>query len=229
MAKVNFIRRHTNVEVDEEPIVDGNFIVTGDGGVFIDYGTERIAIGGSIIVDSTMSDTSTNPVQNKVVKEYTDGKVKTINTKSDIDTYSCNYVNDNMQKHMLSASFTADIEPTPQQYVELSNWSAIETTGNKLSIKNGKIVVGTGVSKIKISGILGVWDTTNQLIYVYGKKNGANINTPWVVNAVLDYHSMIYNNLISVKEGDIISIAVYGQKTYKIEYQKSLFIFEVVE
>lgn len=229
MAKVNFIRRHTDVEVDKEPIVDGNFIVTGDGRVFIDYGTERIPIGGSIIVDSAMSDTSTNPVQNKVVKEYTDGKVKIINTKSDIDTYSCNYVNDNMQKHMISASFTTDLEPTIQQYVELSNWSAIETVGNKLSIKNGKIVVGAGVSKIKISGILGVHDTTNQLIYIYGRKNGKDIPTPWVVNAVLDYQNMIYNNLISVQEGDIISIAVYGQKDYTIEYKKSLFIFEVVE
>lgn len=46
MAKVNFIRRHTDVEVDEEPIVDGNFIVTGDGNIYIDYGLERIKIVG---------------------------------------------------------------------------------------------------------------------------------------------------------------------------------------
>lgn len=176
------------------------------------------------IVDTSVGETKKIQTSNLKIP-----KIKNEKTQSDNDAYSCNYVNDNMQKHMLSASFTTDIEPTPQQYVELSNWNVVETVGNKLSIKNGKIVVGTGVSKIKISGILGVYNTTNQLIYIYGRKNGANIPVPWVVNAVLDYQSMIYNNLISVQEGDIISITVYGQKDYKIEYKNSLFIFEVVE
>ena len=31
--------------------------------------------GTSITVDSAMSDTSTNPVQNKVIKEYVDNKI----------------------------------------------------------------------------------------------------------------------------------------------------------
>ena len=113
------------------------------------------------IVDTSVGETKKIQTSNLKIP-----KIKNEKIQSDNDTYSCNYVNDNMQKHMISASFTTDLEPTPQQYVELSNWNAIETVGNKLSIKNGKIVVGAGVSKIKISGILGVWDTTNQLIYV---------------------------------------------------------------
>lgn len=381
MAKVNFIRRNTDVEVDEEPIVDGNFIVTGDGNIYIDYGLERIKIvgggGGSatgdtlpigsitaygketapanwlicdgsevnrktysdlfkvigtkygegdgsttfnlpnlkgrvpvgldsddtdfnaigksggekevtltidkipehqhgeyieygggkqpytlasgggtsksgyflnaqttaysgpqVLTEKTGGGQSHNNLQpyevnNFIIKAFQSAGVvaNVVKTKiqSDNDVYSCNYVNDNMQKHMISASFTTDLEPTPQQYVELSNWNAVEIVGNKLSIKNGKIVVGAGVSKIKISGILGVYDTTNQLIYIYGRKNDANIPMPWVVNTVLDYQSMIYNNLISVQEGDIISISVYGKEAYTIEYKKSLFIFEVVE
>ena len=55
MAKVNFIRKHTKAEVNDEPIVDGNFIVTGEGNVFIDYGEERIEIissGGNITGDT---------------------------------------------------------------------------------------------------------------------------------------------------------------------------------
>lgn len=176
------------------------------------------------IVDTSVGETKKIQTSNLKIP-----KIKNEKIQSDNDAYSCNYINNAIQKHMLSATLTADIEPTPQQYIELSNWNAIETVGDKLSIKNGKIVVGTGVSKIKISGILGVYDKTNQLIYIYGRKNDANIPTPWVVEAVLDYHSMIYNNLISVQEGDIISISIYGQREYKIEYKKSLFIFEVVE
>lgn len=68
MAKVNFIRKHTKAEVNDEPIVDGNFIVTGDGGTFIDYGEERVPINGTIVV-------------------------KNEETESDTDVYSCNYIN----------------------------------------------------------------------------------------------------------------------------------------
>lgn len=68
MAKVNFIRKHTKAEVNDEPIVDGNFIVTGDGGTFIDYEEERVPINGTIVVKN--------------------GK-----TESDTDVYSCNYIN----------------------------------------------------------------------------------------------------------------------------------------
>lgn len=79
MAKVNFIRKHTKAEVNGEPIVDGNFIVTGEGNVFIDYGTERIEIissGGSITGD-------TLPI----------GSITAYGKESDTDVYSCNYIN----------------------------------------------------------------------------------------------------------------------------------------
>lgn len=191
---------------------------------------EQLNVNETIPAKNKCMANDMNEIKN-VVNENDDlvGDLSTLETieKSSV-VGALNELYNNMQKHMISASFTTDIEPTPQQYVELSNWNVVETMGNKLSIKNGKIVVGAGVSKIKISGILGVHDTTNQLIYIYGRKNGVNIPMPWVVNAVLDYQSMIYNNLISVQEGDIISISVYGEEAYTIEYKKSLFIFEVV-
>lgn len=54
-AKVNFKRRLSNDEVNDIPIEDGNIIVTKDGSIFIDYGTERKEIkssGGSADYDS---------------------------------------------------------------------------------------------------------------------------------------------------------------------------------
>lgn len=228
MAKVNFIRRHTDVEVDEEPIVDGNFIVTGDGGVFIDYGTERIAIGGSIIVDSTMSDTSTNPVQNKVVKEYTDGKFKTINTKSDTDTYSCNYINNVMQNNILGVSLTANVDPQISTYVEINTWKQQLKIGDKLNVENGKIKIGAGVNYIKIYGQLGINSDGDALFYMWLKKNGNNVGV-WEVNRTFNTYVIIpINQILQVEEGDIISMATYQNAKYTIEVEKTEVYFEAI-
>ena len=70
MAKVDFKRVKTNAEVNNIDIKDGNFIVTGEGKTFIDYENERKAIGGT--PDIEMSDTSTNSVENRVIKQYVD-------------------------------------------------------------------------------------------------------------------------------------------------------------
>ena len=74
MAKVKFIRKETKEQINNLDIVDGQFIVCGDGSVYVDYGTERKSIGGT--PDTSMSDTSVNSVQNKVIKKYVDTKTK---------------------------------------------------------------------------------------------------------------------------------------------------------
>lgn len=70
MAKVNFKRIENSENIDTIDVVDGNFIITGDGKSYIDYGTDRIPTAGT--PDTEMSDTSRNTVENKVIKEYVD-------------------------------------------------------------------------------------------------------------------------------------------------------------
>lgn len=70
MAEVVFKRVENSSSLNNIPIVDGSFYVTKDGKTFIDYGNERVAVGGT--PDAQMSDVSTNSVQNKTVKEYVD-------------------------------------------------------------------------------------------------------------------------------------------------------------
>lgn len=82
MAKVNFKRVQSVNDLSNLDIVDGNLIVTSDGNLFIDYNNQRIAVGGT--PDIEMSDTSINPVQNKVVKEYVDNFIP----KGVINTYA---------------------------------------------------------------------------------------------------------------------------------------------
>lgn len=73
MSKVVFNRIEDSSLIDNYPIEDGSFWVTGDGKTYVDYGDERIAVGGT--PDTEMSDRSQNAVQNNVIKAYVDDKV----------------------------------------------------------------------------------------------------------------------------------------------------------
>ena len=73
MANVLFKRVEDSTQLDNVPVVDGSFYVTGDGKSFIDYGEERLPVGGT--PDDEMSDRSANAVENKVIKQYVDESV----------------------------------------------------------------------------------------------------------------------------------------------------------
>ncbi len=75
MAKVSFKRVESINDLNSIDIEDGNFIITGDSNAFIDYGSKRIPIGGT--PDNQMDDSSTNSVQNKIIKKYIDDKTST--------------------------------------------------------------------------------------------------------------------------------------------------------
>ncbi len=177
-------------------------------------------------------DANAKPLNNTNINQLQDNmenSFKSTQTISDTDTYNCNYINNAIQKHMLSASLTASITPATGQYVEVSNWIAAKTVGDKLSIQNGKIAIGPGISKIKIAGVIGTYTRNDQLIYMYLRKNGNNVTNPWIVKKTFDYDSFSYNNLIDVQENDIISIATYGASEYQLDNSKTLLVFEVVE
>lgn len=81
MAKVEFTRVETNDDVENIDIKDGRFIVTGEGKAFVDYGENRIGIGGT--PDTQMSDSSTNSVENRVIKGYVDNEITGAETYAD--------------------------------------------------------------------------------------------------------------------------------------------------
>lgn len=70
MAKVKFKRISSSSQINNLPVEDGAFIVTGDGKSYVDYDNNRIPTSGT--PDTEMSDTSRNTVENKVIKEYID-------------------------------------------------------------------------------------------------------------------------------------------------------------
>lgn len=73
MANVLFKRVEDSTQLDNIPVVDGSFYVTGDGKSFIDYGEERLPVGGT--PDTEMSDRSRNTVENNVIKQYVDNSI----------------------------------------------------------------------------------------------------------------------------------------------------------
>ena len=79
--KVKFLRGTSNEYAVAEKDSDAIYFTTDDGKLYI--GDKRISGDGSITIDDTLSDTSTNPVQNKVVKQAIDNKAdKTVATTS---------------------------------------------------------------------------------------------------------------------------------------------------
>ena len=78
--KVKFLRGTSNEYAVAEKDNDTIYFTTDDGKLYI--GDKEVS-GSNIIIDDTLSDTSTNPVQNKVVKQAIDNKAdKTVATTS---------------------------------------------------------------------------------------------------------------------------------------------------
>lgn len=79
--KVKFLRGTSDEYAVAEKDSDTIYFTTDDGKLYI--GDKEVSGGGSITIDNALSDTSTNPVQNKVVKQAIDNKAdKTVATTS---------------------------------------------------------------------------------------------------------------------------------------------------
>ncbi len=132
-------------------------------------------------------------------------------------------------KTILSVKLADDYSPVKEQYCEINTWVENVKTGNKLSVTAGKIKVGQGVSKLRISGVFGANATGNERYYFWTRKNGVNVGT-WVVEDVLNIYSPIpFEQLIEVEENDIISVAIYNNYGSPIETGKTILIFETFE
>lgn len=76
MADVKYVRKETDVELDNVPIDDGQLLYTGEGHVYMDYDNLRIPMQNT--PDSQMSSSSTNSVANSVIKNYVDNSISNL-------------------------------------------------------------------------------------------------------------------------------------------------------
>ena len=70
--KVKFLRGTSNEYAVAEKDNDAIYFTTDDGKLYI--GSKEISGDGSLTIDDKLSDTSTNPVQNKVINSALAGK-----------------------------------------------------------------------------------------------------------------------------------------------------------
>lgn len=62
-------KRGDSATITSTPVTDGQilFDTSGNGKMYLDNGTTRLTMGGAVTIDSTLSKTSTNAIQNKAV------------------------------------------------------------------------------------------------------------------------------------------------------------------
>ena len=114
----------------------------------------------------------------------------------------------NVYKRHLYGFLSSDVTISPGVYTEIDTLSQYFNTTSNLSISNGKIVVGSGVSLIKVSFNIGVNIASQDTLYSYLTKNGSNTGL-WIVQNIGTYDCFHREDLIDVEDGDVISCNVY--------------------
>lgn len=163
---------------------------------------------------------------NTVVKNNLVAAINKINEKNVITAFNNDSTDNLYQSINVEQTFT----PYP---VILANSIS---TGNKLTLSDNKIVIGAGVSKILVSGMLTLSrGVTDWFVVMYIKKNDETIAYP--SDNFTDWQplSLVSNPiLLEVQEGDVLSMEfATGNKTgeYQIRTGKHLtrMTVEVVE
>ncbi len=112
--------------------------------------------------------------------------------------------------------------------------NTIASTGNKLSLSNGKIVIGAGVNHILVSAKLQIYletsngDAKNLALY---KNDSFLMNN---LNAVprssrINFSTTINDLLVNVQENDTISCRVYGGVGDQITASSTYVTVEVID
>ena len=138
--------------------------------------------------------------------DYPENQIHDAYSTSVTDTYSCNYINHkyltamtNVEKNISNTTWTTI------PLVRVSSQSNV--TANKLSIKNGKVKIGTGINHVRVSGgafFQGMGNGT----YVWA---GVNLNGDSQMLAIHSgsyYQSCIFPpRIFKVSAGDLIDIS----------------------
>ena len=154
-------------------------------------------------------------VQNYIIKAFQSAGVvaeveQDLSSDSTINVPSVKAINDNLKTEYILVTISSS-QTISSNYVINFN-SVVDSYGDKLSLQNGKIVIGAGVSKIKVSGTLFVEDFPSQAPYVWGiiRKNSNQITTSINGTNGSFLSASVSPTIENVQQGDIISFIADG-------------------
>ena len=172
---------------------------------------------------------TTTPLTADILNEMQD------NIEDAIDEVS-NDLNTSIQKHIVQANLG-----TRAVYSGSNNDSDFNSTivvGNKLTVSGNKIVIGSGVSKVKISMNASFQNGSNGVssVSINIMKNGSSVGQSYAYNSNLGtyyYSTCVISDLIlEVQEDDEISYKINVDKNYTLhddEWGVSKLVVEVIE
>lgn len=135
------ILRNTKANIDAEPIKDGNILFTTDQAknkIYTDVGTTRIQIGGTVDVDTELSTTSTNPVQNKVITNSIDDVKGQIHTNLLNPTAQTQTINGVTFTNNGDGTYTVNGTANKDAYIQITTLTVKDT--NISVFQNSKLV-----------------------------------------------------------------------------------------
>ena len=162
--------------------------------------------------------------------------VKTIKTDSDTDVYGCNYVNNAIKKHIVTAICTTDWgQNTSNKAIVPFNKTNIIGTKLSYNSSDNSIIIGNGVSKILVSAnavISATNSNTGDVIELDIIKNNSISNAVAIGVRANKWLPLGAGNVpIDVQEGDKIQLQVWNNTTKGIAiYNNSCYLtVEVIE
>ena len=147
--------------------------------------------------------------------ELPENKILNAQSTSQTDTYSCDYINNLQGLDYICVNKGKNNSLTLSAgYQKIVLESIVSSNGNKLTLLNNNVVVGAGVSKIRVSGQLALWNAN-------GTIGAAIVKNDDLVNGVLilswgeaktnkDACVLITITFADVQEGDKISLYLYA-------------------
>ena len=150
--------------------------------------------------------TTPAPQSSEIVNSY---------TESNSDAYSCNYINNyRPTRQIATATFTNDKTSLPGGVL---TFDTIHSSSNKLTLSNGGIRIGSGISKVVVSAnVFFQWTSADQnYLYMAIRKNATNVSLSIEAQpfnyafATLSF-APVY---VEVQEGDIFYIVSQEGKT----------------
>lgn len=165
------------------------------------------------------------------------GETKKINVEtlmSNIQTQITNLQNQVNDKNIITAGITSNVTISTAGANNINLNRTIASVGSKLTLSNGKIVIGAGVNHVFISGqgsmnlVTGNGDAKNFIIQKNGVDIIANLNTI-IRQYNLNMTRGLGGFLMTVQEGDVISYKVHAGVGDLIPYTRNYITVEVID